>query len=70
VIAAADKEPSGPASAWLDDLLRQWRKSGDQAIDGYGRFVAEIELGKGVTVGKLSLLNKKLADIAERLMAA
>jgi glutamate dehydrogenase len=70
VIASAGKEPSGPASAWLDDLLRQWRKSGDQAIDGYGRFVAEIELGKGVTVGKLSLLNKKLADIAERLMAA
>ncbi len=70
VIAFAGAEPAGPSSSWLVSLLVRWRKSGDQAIDGYGRFVAEIELGKGVTVGKLSLLNKKLADIAERLVAA
>ena len=39
----------------------------DWTIDGYARFVSEIELASGVTVAKLSLLSKKLSDISDRL---
>ncbi len=70
VIAFAGKEPKGAPSEWLDDLMTRWRESGAGAITDYERFVTDIELAAGVSVGKLSLLAKKLADIAERLKAA
>ncbi|MEQ1930695.1 MAG: NAD-glutamate dehydrogenase [Parvularculaceae bacterium] len=69
VIASAGKAPKTADSAFLDATLANWRSAGEAAISSYERFVAEIELGKGVSVGKLSLLNKKLEDVAARLAA-
>ena len=47
--------------------MKRWRTNSETAIDGYARFVSEIELASGVTVAKLSLLSKKLSDISDRL---
>jgi glutamate dehydrogenase len=69
VIASAGKAPKGKPADWLEPLLARWRAGGDAAFNGYERFVAEIELAKGATVGKLSLLNKKLEDYADRMAA-
>jgi glutamate dehydrogenase len=60
---------AGKPTKDLDAALAKWRASGEAAIAGYERFVAEIELGKSLSVGKLSLLNKKLEDVAARLAA-
>ncbi|MEX0644870.1 MAG: NAD-glutamate dehydrogenase domain-containing protein, partial [Parvularculaceae bacterium] len=70
VITFAGKEPAGEASAWLEDLMTRWREAGNSAFVGYEGFVMGLELGAGVSVGKLSLLSKKLGDIAERMTAA
>ncbi|MEZ5929797.1 MAG: NAD-glutamate dehydrogenase [Parvularculaceae bacterium] len=67
VIAFAGSEPKTRAAGWLDELMKRWRTNSETAIDGYARFVSEIELASGVTVAKLSLLSKKLSDISDRL---
>jgi glutamate dehydrogenase len=70
VIAHAGKEPEGAPSVWLEDLMTRWRDVGNSAFVGYEGFVMGLELGAGVSVGKLSLLSKKLGDIADRMKAA
>lgn len=67
VIAFAKKEPKGPPSEWLEDLLRRWREAADHALASYDRFAGDLDLSGALSVGKLALLNKKLADLAERL---
>jgi glutamate dehydrogenase len=67
VIAFANKEPKGPPSEWLDDLLQRWRSAAGPALAGYVRFVGDLDLSGVIGVGKLALLNKKLADLSERL---
>ena len=69
VIAFAGSEPKTRAAGWLDELMNRWKETGHSALAGYERFVSEMELGAGVTVAKLSLLSKKLGDIADRLKA-
>ncbi|MGE0408623.1 MAG: NAD-glutamate dehydrogenase [Amphiplicatus sp.] len=70
LIGFAGEEPDDMTRAFLDDLAARWREAGGAALDGYDRFVIGLELGAGASVGKLSLLAKKLGDIAERLRAA
>ncbi|GAB4517043.1 MAG: NAD-glutamate dehydrogenase [Amphiplicatus sp.] len=71
IIAFAKTDPKKPTPEWLEDVLARWRKTSEGAIENYERFVTELELGGGVTsVGKLSLLTKKLGDLAERMRAS
>ncbi|MBI1366887.1 MAG: NAD-glutamate dehydrogenase [Alphaproteobacteria bacterium] len=69
VIAFGGDEPKGAPTEWLDNLIERWREAGDGAFEGYEDFVASLELTAGVTVSKLSLLSKKLGDVAGRLRA-
>ncbi len=66
IAASVKTEPKGPAKDWLDPLFAEWRGKNSVAVDRYEKFVAELDIGAGMSVGKLSLLSAKLADLAER----
>ncbi|MEE2692952.1 MAG: NAD-glutamate dehydrogenase [Pseudomonadota bacterium] len=70
VIGFAKKEPKTRAAGWLEDILKKWRATGEAAIDNYEAFVVELDLGGAASVGKLSLLSKKLADLIDRMSEA
>ena len=69
VIAGAGKAPKDAGPAFVEAALAKWRSGAEGVVRSYERFVTEIELGKGISVGKLSLLNKKLEDVTGRLTA-
>ncbi|MFZ5616743.1 MAG: NAD-glutamate dehydrogenase [Pseudomonadota bacterium] len=64
--AFAKTEPKSPAKDWLDPLFADWRMKNALAVERYEKFVAELDIGAGMSVGKLSLLSTKLADLVER----
>ncbi len=64
--AFAKAEPKGAAKDWLDPLFADWRGKNQLAVDRYEKFVADLDIGAGMSVGKLSLLSTKLADLVER----
>ena len=59
-------EPSGPAKNWLDPMFAEWRLKNTVSVERYEKFAAELDIGAGMSVGKLSLLSTKLADLVER----
>jgi len=67
VIAFAKKEPKTQAASWLEEVMKKWRATGEAPIESYETFVAELDLGGATSVGKLSLLSKKLADLVDRM---
>jgi NAD-specific glutamate dehydrogenase len=69
LIAFAGAAPTGPTAEWLPGLFATWSERNAAALDGYDRFLGEVDLASGVNVGKLALIDRKLADIALRLGA-
>ncbi|MEK7264732.1 MAG: NAD-glutamate dehydrogenase [Pseudomonadota bacterium] len=66
VAAFAKTEPKGAAKNWLDPMFADWRAKHCVAVERYEKFAAELDIGAGMSVGKLSLLSTKLADLVER----
>jgi glutamate dehydrogenase len=66
---AVKKEPKGGAKDWLDGLFAEWRAAHIGPVERYERFLADVDIGTGVSVGKLSLINTKLAELVERTRA-
>ncbi len=64
--AFAKSEPKGPAKNWLDGLFANWRANNAVAVERYEKFAASLDIGAGMSVGKLSLMSRKLADLIER----
>ncbi|MCB2098133.1 MAG: NAD-glutamate dehydrogenase [Parvularculaceae bacterium] len=62
----AKTEPKGAAKDWLDPMFAEWRAKHSTATERYEKFAAELDIGAGMSVGKLSLLSTKLADLVER----
>ena len=62
----AKVEPKGPAKNWLDPMFADWRAKHGVGAERYEKFTAELDIGAGMSVGKLSLLSTKLADLVER----
>ncbi|OFW99552.1 MAG: hypothetical protein A3E78_00135 [Alphaproteobacteria bacterium RIFCSPHIGHO2_12_FULL_63_12] len=66
IAAFAKAEPKGPAKDWLDPMFADWRAKHGVAVERYEKFAAELDIGAGMSVGKLSLMSTKLADLVER----
>jgi len=66
IAGSVKAEPNGPAKNWLDPMFAEWRQKNTVAVERYEKFVAELDIGAGMSVGKLSLLSTKLADLVER----
>lgn len=64
--ASVKTEPKGSTKAWLDAVFADWRAKNATAVERYEKFVMELDIGAGMSVGKLSLLSTKLADLIER----
>ena len=64
--AFARAEPKGAAKDWLDPLFADWRAKNALAVERYEKFVGDLDIGAGMSVGKLSLMSTKLADLVER----
>jgi len=66
LVAFAGEEPKGAPREWLDGLAARWRAANVTAAERYERFVVDLDIALGMTVGKLSLLNTKLIELIER----
>ncbi len=66
IAAFAKGEPEVAAKDWLDGLFNDWREKNAVTVERYERFVADLDIGAGMSVGKLSLMSTKLADLVER----
>ena len=70
MIEFVGKPPAGGGQAWIEDAFAAWRESDTEGFSRFDRFITEIEISSGITVAKLSLLNRKLFDLGERLRAS
>ncbi|MEM9168194.1 MAG: NAD-glutamate dehydrogenase domain-containing protein, partial [Pseudomonadota bacterium] len=59
--------PSGAPGEWTSTLIGDWRDAHSAQFERYDRFIVELEIERGMSVGKLSLLNRKLVDLEERV---
>jgi glutamate dehydrogenase len=66
IAGAAKGEPKGTARDWLDGFFADWRAKNAVAVERYEKFIADLDVGAGMSVGKLSLMSTKLADLVER----
>jgi glutamate dehydrogenase len=66
IAAFAKSEPKGAAKDWLDLLFAEWRAKNAVAVDRFEKFLVDLDIGAGMSVGKLSLMSTKLADLVER----
>ena len=68
-ILSAGEEPDGALATgeWLEPLCAAWKKTDEIGFKRYQRFIDELELKRGMSVAKLSLLNRKLFDLQDRL---
>ncbi len=62
----AKKEPTSGDRNWLDDLFASWTEKFAEPAKRYQRFVNELDISAGMSIGKLSLMNQKLAELVER----
>ena len=62
----AKSEPKGATKTWLDPMLADWRAENSSALARYEKFAVDLDIGAGMSVGKLSLLSTKLADLVDR----
>lgn len=69
-ISSAGYAPDGPPAEWLGELTDSWHQSDQIGFKRYEKFINELEIKGSVTVSKLSLLNRKLFDLEERLHSA
>ncbi|MEL7486197.1 MAG: NAD-glutamate dehydrogenase domain-containing protein, partial [Pseudomonadota bacterium] len=66
-IGASPEGDAGPDA--LETQFAAWRASDEIGFSRFDRFITELEIGGGVSVAKMSLLNRKLFDLDERLRA-
>ncbi|MEZ5920111.1 MAG: NAD-glutamate dehydrogenase [Parvularculaceae bacterium] len=69
IAMAKGAAPKGGSPKWLDPLFEEWRDANKDAIGRYERFIDDVEIGAGMSVGKLSLISQKLAELNERISA-
>ena len=69
LISSFASEPDGSPTDWMQDALDHWREKDTVAFTRYETFLDELDIGSAMSIGKLSLLNRKLYDIEERLNA-
>ena len=66
VAAFAGEPPSGAPNAWVGDLIGQWMEAHDALIGSLEDYVAGLEFSAGVSVGKVTLLARKLSELVDR----
>jgi len=64
VIEFADTEPKGSPKDWVEKIVAAWSETGEETILHFNQFVGELDLAGRISVGKLTLLNKKLQELA------
>ncbi|MFN3959384.1 MAG: NAD-glutamate dehydrogenase [Parvularculaceae bacterium] len=62
----AKEEPAKGERNWLDGLLAAWTEKFAEPAKRYQRFITDLDIGAGMTIGKLSLMNQKLGELVER----
>lgn len=68
LIQQAGDAPDGPPDSWVGGLIDAWCDHDQVGFRRYQRFIDELEVKSGMSVSKLSLLNRKLFDLEERLL--
>jgi glutamate dehydrogenase len=58
--------PSERSQDWLDPLFSDWRARNADAAERYEKFLADIDVAAGMSVAKLSLMNRKLIELVQR----
>jgi len=69
-IRHAGAAPDTLDAKWFEDQFKVWREIDRIGFERYERFFAELEVKTGMTVSKMSLLNRKLVDLEDRLHTA
>ncbi|MEM9014234.1 MAG: NAD-glutamate dehydrogenase [Pseudomonadota bacterium] len=67
IIRFARKEPTGAPSEWIGHLFEEWRAAHEAAFARYQAYKTDLALDEAITVGKLSLLSRKLAELDAEL---
>ncbi len=70
MIAQSGVAPQGEPETWLSELYQNWIAARPEVFSSVERFVIELDINANASVAKLSLLNRKLADLEERLQMA
>ena len=65
----ASKEPADASRGAVDAILAAWRTGHDPAVARYEKFMADLDIAAGMSVGKLSLLTEKLNELLDRTKA-
>ena len=68
-IQHAGQTPSVCDSEWFEENATVWREQNIIGFERYDRFFNELDVNSGMTVSKMSLLNRKLIDLEDRLKA-
>ena len=67
MIGQSNAAPEGEPSSWLEGLYQEWIDTNRQDFASLERFIIELDIHANASVAKLSLLNRKLADLEARL---
>ena len=64
IIAFAGAEPKGAPSKWVDKVLTRWVETGAEEIAEFETAANALDLAGAVSVGKFTLITRKLDEIA------
>ncbi len=65
IISFAGDEPKGAPSKWVDKVIARWGEIGAEAIARFDATAGELDLTGPVSVGKFTLLARKLDELAD-----
>lgn len=65
IIGFKENEPKGKPADWVAKLLAQWEESYSTAVKRFHAVSAELDLAGAVSVGKFSLLIRKVDELIE-----
>ena len=64
IISFAGDEPKGSPAKWVDKVIARWGESGAEAVAQFEATANELDLSGSVSVGKFTLLTRKLDELA------
>ncbi len=65
VVEYAGDEPKGEPKKWVEKIVAAWSEANGEVVSQFDAFTHELDIAGQVSVGKLLLLNKKLAEMAK-----
>ena len=65
IISFAGDEPKGSPAQWVDKVIARWVETGADAVARFTATAGELDLTGSVSVGKFTLLARKLDELSE-----